>query len=497
MTSGVDSGHGSVPSGSLPMDSAPVTGSSDAPPVSQGFSSVNSMSSTSGISSFSDGVTPPAPEDSDATSSDLLLRAFEARLDGFIASVHEFNRRFNADDLYVNDTQSLLLMIKGMISDTQALAGAVSVDQNFGTRSTDQLNRLGSANDAVPLRGQIVTRTEDIATDTATRDDRTATQTQKETERATAQQDLTQAQDDGDTAEVARLSQLIQDLDNEIADLVTEIGTLNQQIQTMEAENAQDQAALRILNRILGSVTDQFINVGSLLQRVKQRFDPAAMETGEDLRDEVDALNQQVQVDSQRNSRVQAQAVSERRRVDRDQLQASQRVRDGQLDETLSATDFLSSSDQETLRVVFGSDDEQLQAAIDELDAQTQQSSTTLPGSADGLAIAIRVAAQDEEAVEKTVNPAAEKQYGDNLGLEGATNPQIYARLWVEARLDEGDETQNQRERLRAEGAAAEKANDQSMADILQELQSVPLEVADALEEQQEAAASISKKRLI
>ncbi|MRI35327.1 hypothetical protein EOPP23_20420 [Endozoicomonas sp. OPT23] len=494
MTSGVNPNTGSS-SGAGAGGTTAVSSSTTNSQVSQGYSGSNSVSSTPGTSNAGSSVTPAAPGTSNATSSDLLLRAFEAKLDGFRASVHEFNRRFNVDDLYVNDTQSLLLMIKGMISDTQALAGAVSVDQNFGTRSTQQIQRLISANDALPLRGQIVTRTESIVTESATRDGKTANLSDKQTERTTAQQDRDDAQAAGDTDEVTRLTLRIQLLDHEIANLTSEVTTLNQQIATMEAENAADQAALKSLNRILTSVTEDFVNVQGLLQRIKQRFDPAAMETGEDLRDAVAELNQQSQIEAEKNAKKRVKAKEQGERIGRDQLSNAQQVADNLQEDALSVTDFLSESDQETLRAVFGQDEALLAQIIEELN--NPEVSAPDSGAADGIAIALRATVQDEEALERVVNPAAEKQYGDNLSLEGASNPQIYARLWLEAKMNEGAETQSRKEEILVEGAESEQAADDSLAEILQELQDVPLDVAGALEEQRNAAAAISQKKPI
>ena len=233
MTSGVNPNAGAGTAGGT--QTGGVIPSATPSQVSQGYTGSNSVSTTSGIQSVGTTVNPAAPAASNATSSDLLLRAFEAKLDGFRASVHEFNRRFDIDDLYVNDTDALFLMIKGMISDTRALAGAVSIDQNFGARTTDQLHRLGSANDALPLKSNIVTRTDNIAADTATRNTKNTTLGQKQSDRSTAQQDLAAAQAAGDTDEVTRLTLQIQLLDHEIANLTTEITSLNQQIAAMES----------------------------------------------------------------------------------------------------------------------------------------------------------------------------------------------------------------------------------------------------------------------
>ena len=231
------------------------------------------------------------------------------------------------------------------------------------------------------------------------------------------------------------------------------------------------------------------------MQKIRQRFDPSAMETGSDNRDELSDENQQAEVVADKNARRLARQQAQKEAVSKDQVNASGRAAESQEEERLAVTEFLSEDDQQALRAVFGSDDQQLSEVIDELDAADE--SAAEPQNADGLAIALQASAADDDFEERAVNPAAEKHYGDNLSLEGATNSQTYARLWLEARMKEGADNQDKREEQRVEGMESERHSDDSLADLLQELQNVPLDVADALEEQQEASSVISKSRRI
>ena len=73
------------------------------------------------------------------------------------------------------------------------------------------------------------------------------------------------------------------------------MATLQQQIQQLESDNAADSATLVGVQRVLDYVSEEFVNLNNLLGRVKQRFDPVALETGEEGIQEVRELEQQVQ----------------------------------------------------------------------------------------------------------------------------------------------------------------------------------------------------------
>ncbi|KEQ16708.1 hypothetical protein [Endozoicomonas numazuensis] len=469
--------------------------------VSQGFSRTNSVSSSdSGDSSQTVSVSPDQPGTSNADSRDFLQRAFDAKLDGFRAAVHEFNRRFNAQDIDINDTQSLILIVKGMISDTQALVSAASIDQAFGNRAYEQSKRQDSANSARSLRGAIRTRTQDLTDKTAQRDTRAGDLANKNLSKTLKEHQLSDAQsshtsENDNSEEITRLTTEITLLEHEIAGITTETNTLNQQIQGLETSNATDSAALLRANRQLNSVTEEFVGVNSLLGRIRQRFDPAALETGEEGIQAVKELEQMVQKDQVREIRKRQQSKDEVKALDKQGRRDDIRVEDERIDREEGVDQYLTAEDLETLRLVFSpSDPAELRSATQRLDDQSQ--AERYPAAEEGFAIALNSAPSDK-ALEDAANPAAETHRGDNLSFEGASSPQVFARLWMEAKLEEGEETQDVKEDHLDEVADNADSQRKSVAENLQDFESIPLEVAESLEKQQEAAIQISKNNRV
>ncbi|WP_062265773.1 hypothetical protein [Endozoicomonas arenosclerae] len=465
--------------------------------VSQGFSSSNSVSS-SGVSEEGQGVTvsPDQPGTTNADSRDFLQRAFDAKLDGFRAAVHEFNRRFNAQDIDINDTQSLILIVKGMISDTQALVSAASIDQTFSNRAYEQSRRQDSASEARTLRGDIRNRTQDISTKTTERDNRAGDLANKNLSKTLKEHELANARDshstDNDNSEeITRLTTEIQLLEHEIAGITTEISNLSQQIQALEASNATDTASLRKANRQLNSVTEEFVRVNGLLGKIRQRYDAAALESGEEGVQTVKELEQMVQKEQVRESRKRVQNKDEMKSLDKEHRSDELQIEDERIDRLEGIDQYLTADELETLRLVFSpSDPAELRGATQRLDARPE--AENFPAAEEGFAIALN-SSPSEKALEDAANPAAETHRGDNLSFEGASSPQVFARLWIEAKLKEGEETQGVKEDHLDEVAENTETQRKSVAENLQDFESIPLEVAESLEKQQEAAVQISK----
>ncbi|WP_257279904.1 MULTISPECIES: hypothetical protein [unclassified Endozoicomonas] len=495
--------------------------------VSQGFSSSNSVSNSANSNNGQAvSVSPDQPGASNADSRDFLQRAFDARMDGFRAAVHEFNRRFDARDIDINDTQSLILIIKGMISDTQAMVSAASIDQTFSNRVYEQSRRQDSAATAHSLRGNIRSRTEDLTDKTAQRNsyvedlvNKTLYKSLKLQELASAQSNQAANNQAGNNYSgnnyagshagnnyagnnnsssnnlVDRLTAEITLLEHQIAGITSEINTLSGQIQTLQTNNATDHAALLKANRQLNSVTEEFVRVNSLLGRIRQRFDPAALKTGEEGVQTVKELEQREQKDQVRESRKREQNKDGIKSLDKELRRDEVRLEENQIERDEGVDQYLSAEDMETLRRVFSpSDPAELRIAAQRLDDQPQ--ARNFPAAGEGFAIALN-SAHSEKALEDAANPAAETHRGDNLSFEGASNPQIFARLWMEAKLEEGEETQDMKEDHLDEVAENVDTQRKSVAEHLQDFESIPLEVAESLEKQQEAAIQISKSNRV
>lgn len=493
------------------QQSGQVSQASSQDQVSQGFSSSNSVSNSANSNSGQAvSVSPDQPGTSNADSRDFLRRAFDARLDGFRAAVHEFNRRFSARDIDINDTQSLILIVKGMISDTQAMVSAASIDQAFSNRVYEQNRRQDSATAALSLRGNIRSRTEDLTNKTAQRNAHAEDLITKNLYKSLKVHQLANAQsnqaaynqagnnsaaNNSSSGLVSRLTTEITLLEHQIAGIASEINTLSEQIQTLQTNNATDHAALLKANRQLNSVTEEFIRVNSLLGRIRQRFDPAALKTGEEGVQTVKELEQREQKEQVRESRKRKQNKDGIKSLDKELRRDEVRLEENQIERDEGVDQYLSAEDMETLRRVFSpSDPAELRIAAQRLDDQPQ--ARNFPAAGEGFAIALN-SVHSEKALEDAVNPAAETHRGDNLSFEGASNPQIFARLWMEAKLEEGEETQDMKEDHLDEVAENVDTQRKSVAEHLQDFESIPLEVAESLEKQQEAAIQISKSNRV
>ncbi|MGI9276311.1 MAG: hypothetical protein ACR2PT_15900 [Endozoicomonas sp.] len=841
----------------LGVTSEPVMSPEVAPSqeVSLGYGSENtvSVSESPAQSSPNVEVSLDSPQPAPVPEPDLLQKAFEAKLDGFRAAVHEFNRRFNAQDIDINDGQSLMMLIKGMISDTQALFSAESISQVFGYRLSEQLQRESRADDARVLKGDINDRAQDIGGKSQavqehsdTIDDKNASKSLREQQLSTAQQQLelqdgildlggeieslnntlteqttelsqsrelvqtkqqelaalladasteaapgeldagtdpvevdtlesgaleadapeggsdepritdeggsgggasggdssgdesagggnreqitaleeeiqqlesgvsrqytqimestsllaqkegvrqqkiqhladiqlqysasggnarelepleqevarlqTEIQEFGDlltyrseevaqkqaeklhkqqelaealssdapaesvdappesslkagsraglgendnSEQIARLQQEIQQLDIDIASmqieaeyysaqldqkqteklqmkadlseviiqqlqgdivqlktdisgLESEVATLQQQVQQLESENAVDSATLVGVQRVLDSVTEEFVNLNNLLGRVKQRFDPVAMETGEEGVQEVRELEQQAQTAATREqlklnemkevldsySEVIVDGEISARAEEIDDLyvgvQPVTTTEAGAQTQAASAAyGLLSDIELGDLAAVFTPRDttflEQLIAALEKEESRREREDE-LPIPEEGFAIVLQSFGQsdnqalDEAEVDPTsgavlggnlslegagkpqvfaqignpaqreaeVDPTSGAVLGDSLSLEGADNPQVFARLMLEGRMEETMADAASQEALLEEGLSRSSTDRQTVAEALQELQSVPDELAEAQREHDELVSGLNRSR--
>ena len=227
----------------LGVPSEPVLSPEVAPgqEVSQGFDSENtvSVSDSTPQSSPDVEVNLDPPQQAPVAEPDLLQKAFEAKLDGFRAAVHEFNRRFNAQDIDINDGQSLILMIKGMISDTQALFSAESISQVFGSRLYEQMKKESGAEEARVLKGDIKDRTEGIGDKNQSVLEHSNTLDEKNASKSLREQQLVTAQQQSELQEeVLDLGSEIEGLNNTLTDQTVELSQSRELMQAKQQELA-------------------------------------------------------------------------------------------------------------------------------------------------------------------------------------------------------------------------------------------------------------------
>ena len=168
------SGSISETGGSQPVNS--ITGSTVAETdeaddlVSSGYSSSNSLSYAADDSSLTTDalslVELDAPETGNGNTVNYAAQAFDARMEGFRSIFSDFNARFfsGADgevdvQSFLADTQTLVMVFKGMVNDIKALNSAEAIGLASDVRANAQGHRLNAAE----LKNQIQSRASDIA----------------------------------------------------------------------------------------------------------------------------------------------------------------------------------------------------------------------------------------------------------------------------------------------------------------------------------------------
>ena len=489
---------------------APVTGSSgtsQTTEVSQGYSEINSVSTLSGDSPVTASVSLDQPSTVNASAEDFLSRSIEARLDGFLGSVRQFNLRISAQDVDINDSDSLLLMIKNMVSSARALVSAQNIDQARSSRELVQSSRQSKAKEALVLKARIRERQQSIAekqdqvsSHSDTLANKKLSQIHKEHELANAKAIHSDSNDQ--SYNISRLQVQLQLLDHEIANIQYEITGLGSDVSALQALNVADDSLLRSYQRALDSVSEEFFNVHSVIARVRQRFDDEALETGEKEKVAVEEEGREAALEARREEMRLKQRSDQSRELDKSQRRSEIKQVDSARQRELldPQSGLVTREDVQLSGQVFAHlDPVELQAALARL-PDVPPEGTVRPDPEEGLAIVLQSHVQTPTPAEseEVTNPAAQPFMGDNLSLEGATNPQIFARLLLEARMSEGDETREVKEVMlddgqKNAGQQTEMLQRQTFADALQEFQTIPEETGESLEKAQQAEAYISR----
>ncbi len=271
MSGPVDNG-GILPSGK----NTPIPANSDMPgvasgeKVSIGYATATTSEVVAGVASESgEGDLPnlDPPAESSLTGQNFTDFAVKTSLSGIQAAIKQFSN-IDVAALDVADTASILLLIKGAVSDMKTMAGAENIDAALGSLLTKYDDQIERARDVIFQRM-------DLADKFALWDQKTDLRSEKQALLEQKQQALQDADPGGDNsaleAAIAQLQQEIAQLDTEIDDLDLGINTLRGLISTNEKQLSVELQS--DLNRIF-----------AVTEGVKQRFDSSALRTGEDER---------------------------------------------------------------------------------------------------------------------------------------------------------------------------------------------------------------------
>lgn len=206
-----------------------------------------------------------APVEGASSGANLAQLATKASLSGIQAAIRQFSR-IDISALDMADSASILLLLKGVLSNMQAMAGAEKIEAALGsllTRHQDQLNRA---------RAVIVQRLS-LADKLALQDEKSSQLSELQT--VLEQKQQAQAAAGGNDPE---LTAAIAGLQQDIAQLEATLDDLDLGIQTLIGDISTNERQLAV------ELRSEVGQVFALVSQVRQRFDPEAMATGEDER---------------------------------------------------------------------------------------------------------------------------------------------------------------------------------------------------------------------
>ncbi len=293
----------------LPLDRRYATEQADK--VNLSYSGKVSSEKVSQSTTAFDAIDLPIPLDAPLAHSveaqeEVVSFASNAQLSGLKEVVAYFNRAFDLDALDMADTASVLLMVKGMLSDMKALSGAENVDSELKAQETTLALLVTQARDLVLNKVSILSAN-------ANKEQAIADRHEKITLR-----DLHQVTYDADpeaegAADLLLVIEGIQaeidQLNTDISNYTTEIATLTATINLMSYQLQQD-------------ITTTLDRTFSINQKIRQRYDGSAVRTGENERTETAILNKEEALLHESLGRKQGEMKQALYNQDKDQVDA-------------------------------------------------------------------------------------------------------------------------------------------------------------------------------
>ncbi len=456
-----------------------------------GYSNDNSVSyseSDQEGGAFDSSVDLDIPEGSFIDSREYLQQSFNARLDSFRTGLSEFNARFNSGYVDVSDTQSLLLLIKGVVNDTQILAQANNLGQNATSRLTLQALREGAAQDQIRLGGEILTKQQELSDLAEESGSLIAQQSESTALREVKMARLQSAQSSGDTDQIAAVQAELSLLEALITALEVDSAVISDLRTALEGQQAAKQVSLSLAQDLLDFSTNDIPQIKATLSSIRVNYDPSALETGEEAVQEAKRNNQEVENWLERDGmRLDDNKLNTRERVNEVVEEEQQALVENIGNPLLQGTP-LSPAELRTLSLLTPVS----------INPQTVQAGSEPPTREEvarltqGLALAIQAEPpQSEEAVTASEEQPVDQAYlGDSRTLEGANNPQAFSLLLLEKNRIELRENITETTGLQS----AENLESQKIADLIEEQQQVDAMVTDALEEAEKADAVIRRR---
>lgn len=255
MSQSVNPANGAPGSGRVPADSGAIqTGQASVAPGYSGQNSYSSSEEGSAVASVAAAL--PEPEESDAKARDFVSKSFEASIDASLSSVRLL-QKINPQDIYLNDTDSLLLMMKSVVSELVALASMQSIDQAYGNRQQAQSFRQSKAKQGLVLKERIKERQSlmaDIGLLLNDRQGALADKTLKENLLTNARDAEANVEDR--SGEISQLTMELTGLDQEVCSIQSEVGVLQEDVNALQALNVADKSTVAAFKRALSVVQE-------------------------------------------------------------------------------------------------------------------------------------------------------------------------------------------------------------------------------------------------
>lgn len=241
-------------------------------------------------------VVPQAPVQ------ELSFVAGNAQLSGLQESVKFFNERFDINALDMADTASVLLMIKGMVSDMRALSSLGSIDSASKELLTQLDRNIATANN-------LVTQKEGLINKQTMQIEKQDSKAAKEILLAEKESALT---NEGGTNE---------QLESEIALLKQEIGVLTTDIEVLTNDTAALTKNINLGENSLNKDLESGIQrVFLITNGIKQRFDKSILNNGEEQRVVTDKINHDIAVTHEKTNQMLRKDKNGIRELDKAQI---------------------------------------------------------------------------------------------------------------------------------------------------------------------------------
>ena len=478
--------------GSTPTTTSPPTTTGTDPvdsggSVSSGFSTENSVSQTEGnATGVSQGSTSlDSPEETTTSSTSFLQQAFKARLEGFRSVFSNFNAQFSSGQIDLSDTQTLLLVFRGMISDIKALNSAENIDSVSSERQFLQAQRSEISKAQIEIdksQAVIDAKNLELQGKQSSLQAKQAILTSKSAELSTAQ-----SANPVDTNLVNSLTAEVSQLQSEVSALQAEISALSGEVATLESQNQARRVQVAVRQALLAlTESAEFVTRAFAIAPVKSE-DEEDLETGEE---KLDALERELQELDALLSREELQVKLAKqilsdfnREVVREFDRYSENIQPQGIAAELKA--LLSPQVVSNLFSLFSAQDASALASVANQAAPSDQQ---LADAAEGLAL-ILLAEPSVTASEE--NPVDQPYLGDSLSLEGANNPQAFALLLLKERMADIQEALGKN----ADGVVVDSVGTNQFAQLLEAEREVDAMVVEAIKDQELSEAAIMKAK--